>query len=220
MRQETIVRVDHIFIFTDPDGEIADDLVKFGLTEGSSRVHAGQGTTNRKFYFENFFLEILWVHNPKEINSEPALSSGLGVRAKNSDHGFSPFGLCLVNTKESDALFTDAFPYQPNYFPQGMAVDVLKNEEQSELPWTFRLPFKGPKKYENEPKSHRNGISVLDKALFEYPESSSQQYTDFFKHSEQVFFKPSNRVWLTLYFDQGRQEKIKSFEPLKLTIAY
>src|SRR4051794_34154336 len=55
--------IDHIFIFTDNKGRIADELVSFGLTEGSSRVHQGQGTTNRTFSFENFFLEIVWVHN-------------------------------------------------------------------------------------------------------------------------------------------------------------
>ncbi len=49
------MNIDHIFIFTDDDGKDADELVDFGLTEGSNRVHVGQGTTNRKFYFDNFF---------------------------------------------------------------------------------------------------------------------------------------------------------------------
>ncbi len=48
----------HIFIFTDDNGKVADELVEFGLIEGSNLVHVGQGTTNRKFYFDNFFLEI------------------------------------------------------------------------------------------------------------------------------------------------------------------
>jgi len=70
--------IDHIFIFTTDFGKIADELIEFGLTEGSGRVHIGQGTTNRKFYFDNFFLEIIWVHNEKEINSEPIKPIGLG----------------------------------------------------------------------------------------------------------------------------------------------
>jgi hypothetical protein len=39
------MNIDHIFVFTDGNGEIADKLVDFGLTEGSNRIHVGQGTT-------------------------------------------------------------------------------------------------------------------------------------------------------------------------------
>ena len=64
------MEVDHIFIFSNNQGNEADELVDFGLTEGGNRVHPGQGTRNRKFYFENFFLKILWVNNESEITSE------------------------------------------------------------------------------------------------------------------------------------------------------
>lgn len=48
------MEVDHIFIFSNNQGREADELINFGLTEGSNRVHPGQGTRNRKFYFEIF----------------------------------------------------------------------------------------------------------------------------------------------------------------------
>ncbi len=95
------MNIDHIFIFTNDNGKIADELVQFGLTEGSSRVHIGQGTTNRKFYFENFFLEILWVHNEEELKSDITKPTGLWQRADfNSSN--SPFGICIVNTDETE----------------------------------------------------------------------------------------------------------------------
>ncbi len=53
------MKIDHIFIFSNEHGKEANELVELGFTEGSNRVHKGQGTTNRKFYFENFYLEIL-----------------------------------------------------------------------------------------------------------------------------------------------------------------
>jgi Glyoxalase-like domain len=87
------MNIDHIFIFTEDHGKVADKLVEFGLTEGSNRVHAGQGTTNRKFYFENFFLEILWVHNQTEIESELTKPTGLWQRADfKSNNFFVPSG--------------------------------------------------------------------------------------------------------------------------------
>jgi Glyoxalase-like domain len=94
------MNADHIFIFTNDQGKVADQLVAFGLKEGSNRVHVGQGTTNRKFYFENFFLEILWVHDETEINSELLKLIGLWQRVNHQSNSFSPFGLCIVNTDE------------------------------------------------------------------------------------------------------------------------
>jgi hypothetical protein len=113
------MNIDHIFIFTDDNGKVADELLDFGLTEGSNRVHVGQGTTNRKFYFKNFFLEILWVHNETEIKSKQTKPTGLWQRADFKSNSFSPFGLCIVNNDKTEQLFENAFKYQPEYFPQG-----------------------------------------------------------------------------------------------------
>jgi hypothetical protein len=44
-------------------------MVKFGLLEGSSNAHPGQGTANRRFFFDNFMLELLWVTNPAEART-------------------------------------------------------------------------------------------------------------------------------------------------------
>jgi hypothetical protein len=212
--------IDHIFIFTDNNGKGADELVNFGLTEGSNRVHVGQGTANRKFYFDNFFLEILWVHDVNEITSDKTKSMGLWQRAAYKTNYFSPFGLCIVNTDNSETIFKNAFKYQPDYFPQGMEIDIIKNEDQSDLPWTFRLPFKGENKHENEPKTHKNGISVLTNAIFEYKLVSDKTFLENFKHQNQTQFIESSRHWLNLIFDNGKQGKKQEFEKLKLTIEY
>ncbi len=211
---------DHIFIFTNDNGKIADQLVEFGLKEGSNRVHVGQGTTNRKFYFENFFMEILWVHDETEINSELIKPIGLWQRANYHFNGFSPFGLCLVNTDETDKLFENAFKYQPAYFPEGMTIDILKNEYQPSFPWTFRLPFKGQKKNEIEPTNHRNGIKELTKVDFFVSTINDDNFTQVFLGQEKINFIKSDRIWLNLTFDDAKQGLVKEFEELKLTIKY
>lgn len=211
---------DHIFIFTNDNGKIADQLVEFGLKEGSNRVHVGQGTTNRKFYFENFFLEILWVHDELEINSELIKPIGLWQRANYHFNDFSPFGLCLVNTDETDKLFENAFHYQPAYFPEGMTIDILKNEYQPSFPWTFRLPFKGQKKNETEPTNHRNGIKELTKVDFFISTINDNNFTQVFLEQEKINFIKSDKMWLTLTFDDAKQGLEKDFEELKLTIKY
>ncbi len=209
--------IDHIFIFTNDAGRAADKLVDFGFVEGSSRVHVGQGTTNRKFYFENFFLEILWVHDQTEIAGEPIKSIGLWQRADYENNLFTPYGLCLVNTPETDVLFEKAFQYQPAYFSEGSRIAILKNESNPSLPWTFRLPFKGFVKNEKEPKTHPNGIKRLTKAVFEFIDANAEGYLQHFKPTICEFIK-SDKSWLTLTFDKNCQNRCQRFEKLGLTI--
>jgi len=214
------MQIDHIFIFTQDGGKVADELVEFGFTEGSSRVHIGQGTTNRKFYFEDFFLEILWVHNEDEIKSEATKHTGLWKRAQ-LQPSISPFGLCLVHTDETNRLFENAFQYQPAYFPTGLKIDVLNHQDNLHLPWTFRLPFKGPKKNNSEPKNHRNKIQQLTLAEFDIVNfDKSNDYLKIFSEEENIQFRSSENHHLTLTFDHHKKRKKKLFKTLNLTIQY
>lgn len=214
------MKIHHIFIFTDDNGKIADKLIDFGLTEGSNRVHVGQGTINRKFYFDNFFLEILWVHNETEIKSEQTKPTGLWQRADFKINNFSPFGLCIVNSDDTENLFEKSFKYQPDYFPKGEVIDIIKNENHTDLPWTFRLPFKGQMKHEQEPTNHRNGLSNLTKAIFEYKTIMEKKFLDEFKNENDIQFIQTSRNWLILIFDNGKQGKKREFEKINLTIEY
>ncbi|MDQ3844748.1 MAG: VOC family protein [Bacteroidota bacterium] len=212
--------IDHIFIFTDTNGKIADELISFGLTANESRVHQGQGTTNRTFSFENFFLEIAWVHNAQEIKSDLVKPSGLWQRAEYFRNNYSPFGLILTNNEESDHLFENAYKYQPEYFPQGMAFEILQNNNQPDLPWTCRMPFRREKNIGNNQINHKNKISFLSKATFEYAGSGGESFLDQFKNEKAIQFIKSDKAWLTLTFDNGKQGLRKIFEPLRLTIDY
>lgn len=213
------MKADHIFIFAE-SGKVADKLVEFGLVEGSSRIHTGQGTINRKFYFENFFLEILWVHNEKEIKSDLVRPIGLWERADHKRNEFSPFGLCIVNDEDNNSLFENSYKYQPDYFPGGMLIEILKNENQPQLPWTFRLPFKGQKKNDTEPKDHKNGIKSLTKVTFNCKGLTADKYLHYFKDQSNIEFTSSNEYGLVLTFDNNQQQERRFFEELNLTIEY
>ncbi len=214
------MQTDHIFIFTATKGKIAERLIELGFTEGSSRIHPGQGTINRKFYFNNFFLELLWVINPAELNSELIRVTKLNERANYNYNGNSPFGLCIENTIDTELLFADAHKYQPHFFPEGMVIDVLANSSNPTLPWTFRLPFKGPKAAPNEPTEHKNGIELLTLAEFEFTGIEQNDFLDHFINEEQISLKKSDRVHLTLTFDQQKQGLEKTIDELQLTIKY
>ncbi len=213
--------VDHIFIFSTQTGKEADDLVRFGFTEGSSRVHSGQGTMNRKFYFENFFLEILWVHDKTEIQNDVTAPTKLWERSQFAINDYSPFGLCFVNTEATDLLFQEAKQYQPNYFPKGMSIDIITNEAQPQLPWTFRLPYRGTQQKTTEPINHINNIQQLTNIVFEVADASLENsFVKTIEKNSYVHFKASHKNHLTLEFDQNKQGKQQEFPALQVTIVY
>lgn len=74
------VELDHLFLLTDIGAPAADLLVAFGCVEGSSNTHPGQGTANRRFFFHNVMVELLWVDNPAEAQSEPIRRTRLWER--------------------------------------------------------------------------------------------------------------------------------------------
>ncbi|MCG7858692.1 VOC family protein [Flavihumibacter sediminis] len=212
--------IDHIFIFTNSNGSIADELISFGFTPNESRIHQGQGTTNRTFSFENFYLEIAWAHNAQEIKSDLVKPTGLWQRASYFNNGYSPFGLIIVNNEASDPLFTNAYAYQPEYFEDGMAFDIIQNEDQPNLPWTCRMPFKNAISPLYKQADHKNKIRSLSRAGFEYRDCSSYSYLEQFRNEKRIQFIKSDRTWLTLDFDNKEKGLQKIFHPLQLTINY
>ncbi len=51
------IELDQLFLCTDPGAPEAEELVQFGLREGPTNQHAGQGTANRRFAFANAMIE-------------------------------------------------------------------------------------------------------------------------------------------------------------------
>ncbi len=90
-----MVELDHIFICTELGAPEADQLVAFGLVEGTSNVHPGQGTANRRFFFHNAMLELVWVYDEREARSPPIAPAQLWERWRYRFTGYSPFGICL-----------------------------------------------------------------------------------------------------------------------------
>jgi hypothetical protein len=132
---------DHLFIFTDIGAPAADRLVALGLTEGSSRTHPGQGTANRSFFFHNAMLELLWVHNPIEAQSELIQRTRLWERAENRAR-ICPFGISL--RPATDPPEPAAFPhwdYHPPYLPETLSIAVATNSEVLTEPMLFQIPF-------------------------------------------------------------------------------
>ncbi len=216
------MKVDHIFIISNK-GQEADELVNFGLIEGSGRVHSGLGTENRRFFFENFYLEILWVENESETKSEHTSPLKIWERSNFNSNDYSRYGLCFENEINSDQFFKNALKFQPEYYPQGKFLEVFTHENEPHLPWVFRLPIiTGKKKNLNEPTQHNSlGIKKLTDVIFELKATELEnERIAIIQNNSAVTFRASKKNLLILKFDNGEQKKHRKFEKLNLEIHY
>jgi hypothetical protein len=216
------MEIDHIFIFTNKPNEAAKELTDSGFTEGSSRSHPGQGTANRKFYFENFFLELLYVTSEEEIKNEKTSSIYLWERSQYQQNNFSPYGLCVKSSAESDILFGNAVQYQPDYlFPNTAAIEMIPNELHPQLPLTFRRPSSGNEEPTTEPTVHANGTSKLTRAIFGVEQiPPANNFIIAFEEEPSILITEAGQNMLVLEFDHKQQEKSHRFKSLPLEIEY
>src|SRR5204862_7767404 len=84
--------VDHVFICCSKGAPEAEALVELGLVEGSGNVHLGQGTANRRFFFKNTYLELLWISDEAEARSSESEGTRLWDRCSSRNDGACPFG--------------------------------------------------------------------------------------------------------------------------------
>lgn len=161
------MEIDHIFIRARADAPEALALARLGLSEGSANRHPGQGTANRRFFFHNAFIELLWLADAAEARSAPTAPTGLWQRLGGAgpdggglDSACSPFGVCFRPAPGADPQPPFAsWPYRPAYLPSGLAVDIAA-APLAEPMWFF-LGFGGrpdaapPER--RQPLAHPNG---------------------------------------------------------------
>jgi len=132
------MEIDHIFICVTAGAPEAEALKEFGLTEGSRNDHPGQGTANRRFFFQNMFIELLWLVDSQEARSEITRPTMLFERLSDEGSGTSPFGICFrpANQGEKKAPFP-SWSYKPAYLPSNLQVAIAELAPLSEPMWFF-----------------------------------------------------------------------------------
>jgi hypothetical protein len=134
--------LDHLFICCEVRAPEAAYLVDFGLTEGPSNVHPGQGTANRRFFFHNAMLELLWVHDPGEAQNTRTRPTHLWERWQGRLGDASPFGICLrPRHAETATLPFPAWAYEPTYMPAPQVIHLGENTAVIGEPMLLYLAF-------------------------------------------------------------------------------
>ncbi len=209
------MELDHIFICVNKDAVEAELLTSLGLIEGSRNIHPGQGTANRRFFFHNVMLELLWLENSNEAQSPLTQPTGLFERCSLNSEQASPFGFCFRPTllSESQAPFP-SWQYQPQFFPPPLCVEVAK-APFSEPMW-FYLSFLSrtvPEK-SKEPINHDMPLNYLTQANFFMPvNNQASEAVGVINELDDFSIHHSDDQFLELEFDQGKAHKQHDFRP-------
>ncbi len=226
-----MLELDHIFVFTAIDAPEAEALIELGLAEGSGNVHPGQGTANRRFFFADNFLELLWVHDEQEAQSPIIASTLLWERSRWRQSGYAPFGLCVrptaeLVTQDRDFTLPDTWAYKPPYLPAHLQIDVANNGAFPHEPMLFQTPFSRPSKKAEptpaRPVQHPLGVQNITGVTLHLP--AAARYSAAMKvllETEWFSMEPAEKPHLTLELDQGRRQQVKNFAPtLPLTLKW
>ncbi len=171
----TRFELDHILIFTDMDAPGGDRLTALGLTEGAPNVHPGQGTTNRRFFFHNAMLELIWVHNPEEAQQAITRPTYLWERWRGRHQETLPFGLCLrPGHRAPEALPFAASAYTPAYLPSPWVIHLADNASILTEPMLFYTVFGGrPDQADTSyPVDHAIGFQKLTSLRIQGPQAA------------------------------------------------
>ena len=217
---------DHLFICTDRNAPAGELLVSAGLLEGSSNIHPGQGTANRRFFFHNAMLELLWVHSAEEAQSESIARTHLWERWANRTTGACPFGICLrsVSGDRTNTAF-NSWAYRPPYLPDTLSIAVGTNSDNLQEPLLFQTPFgKRPDRFaaqKRQPLKHPLNVHEITRVEFaspvtDRPSLELQAAID----TQQIELRVGNEYCMELGFDgeqQGWQQDFRPHLPLLLS---
>jgi hypothetical protein len=226
------MELDHVFIFTQLSKQVVNVLHQFGLTEGTPNVHPGQGTSCRRFFFENAYLEIVWVSSEEKIKSPSIIKTSLWERSQYPETNYCPFGLCFrkayaVN-QNADLIFKDGWKYTPPYLQNGTFINIASNSGYPSEPMLFEIPFfnSAPKNHpagSQQPLNHILGFKEITKVILSLPTSVENLSTAMEQviNNSIVIMETGDAFSIALEFNNCKQGKIQSFTPLvPLTIRW
>jgi hypothetical protein len=202
------LELDHFFILVDQGAPQAEALEQLGLTEGTANRHPGQGTANRRYFFHNAFLELLWVDDASEAQSAATQRTGLWQRWSRRESGASPFGICFRPAPgETGALPFATWNYRPGYLPSPLSIQMSTRSEQHSEPLLFFIAF-GRSAIDDEPArrqplDHSAGLRRVTRLKLTLIQQGplSQELQAIQKHCPQVEFATGNSHRLEVGFD-------------------
>jgi hypothetical protein len=218
-----VPELDHIFCMSPPGAvAAAQALTQMGLTEGSPNTHPGQGTQCRRFFFENAYLELVWVSDREEAQREAARRTRFAERWARREAGACPFGIVLrasAGSTEERCPF-QAWTYRPGYFPAGAAAEFAQDPPIEEPEYVYLGFQRGRARQGAEPTAHRLPLHKLSGLSVGLPFSRSRSTAaQSLERLRLVRLMLADEYLVTLSFDDeicGRAADLRPAAPIAL----
>ncbi len=210
--------LDHVFVLTQPGALAASRLIDLGLKEGPFNVHPGQGTANRRFFFQGFTIELLYISDADEaLNGAGRV---LGLAAREADEGASPFGIVVrVPTPDSAPAFPN-WLYYPDYFGGKLCFHVGENAQIRAEPLCICMPPALPKAAPapGAPLNDEWHLTSLEISLPVREPSTTLRHFETLKQLSLILDQPHG---MSMTFNQGVSNQLADLRPeLPLTIRW
>lgn len=210
------MELDHVFVRARAGGPEAQALRDFGLAEGSPNAHPGQGTANRRFFFRNAYIELLWIVDEQEVDSDLTRPTQLAERLRPGTA--SPFGICFRPFLENDAAPFPAWDYRPPYLPAGMAIQIGHDVPLREPMWFYLSQARAPQAV----PAHAAGLHEITSVKVTVPGVSGwSAAARAAMEAGGVVLVEGEEHCLEIGFDGGASGRVHDFRPvLPLTFRY
>ncbi|MEO0974954.1 MAG: VOC family protein, partial [Pseudomonadota bacterium] len=173
--------VDHVFFLTEPSAPEVASFEQAGFLVRPRTVrHADQGTAGRYIYFDNIYIELLWVADAGVADENiPRANTDFTRRKDWSPTGsVSPVGIGLRDRAYATAPPAPEHIYKADWMgpaPEDV-LGVLTPGERLAEPWVFRMPnsWTGEPAQTASPRlkqflAHPNGARRVTEVVFHVP---------------------------------------------------
>jgi glyoxalase-like protein len=202
--------IDHVFVCTGLGAPAAEALREFGLKEGPPNTHPGQGTACRRFFFRNGMLELLWVRDPGEAQSDQTRRTRLWERWSEGGRGASPFGIILRpdSPAESAGPFQNFWEYRPASM-SGLRLEIAEGTGLDEPMWCYM----NTGRHLDFDLDHPCGFHELTGAGIVSPLLDGHSVTREMAAGHVIEWEEGDQHLLVLDFDQRRSGRERDFRP-------
>jgi hypothetical protein len=182
------------------------------LHEGLPNQHLGQGTASRRFAFANAMIELLWVTDASEAQSQRTERTLLWERWSSREHDASPFGICLrpVDSQETNPPFP-VWEYRPAYLRDPLFLHIGEAGVQEPM-WVY-LSFIRRAQREQWFIEHPIGIREITGLTLTSPVPLSSPVAQRIVESGVLSTRTRATSLLEIEFDSNRRKEHVDFRP-------
>ena len=206
------IELDHLFVCTAPGAPEAERLVQFGLHEGPPNEHPGQGTACRRFSFVNAMMELFWVSDAREAQSQSTRRTLLWERWSGRQGNASPFGICVrpVHPQDTGSPFP-AWEYRPAYLADPLRMQI--GEADIEEPLWIHLSFMRRAQRERWFTEHPIGVREITRLILTTPKPLRSDASRRIMESGVLETRMGAASLLEIEFDGQQRKKHVDFRP-------